>query len=254
MEATVPDMPRFMWAKVKAEEDVSVFKLFLSRINERNGAIYCYKVYVVRLASAQESILKQIPENLNVSTYHEVHSPNNTKGGAYLAEVFASEEHLQEIYLGDGKTVPHNRDLAPKCLEISHQLNGPLMEAQTMDPSENGEHVPVMTIQKTEIIDGLLDKNSNYTGFVEVVAHVGHEGDKLASAYSAYFPVMDASALIIEEPNNDLSLILNIVIQILCGLILIVLLLLMSLCLLHKHYSKNLHNGEETISLRDSLR
>lgn len=60
-------------------------------------------------------------------------------------------------------------------------------------------------------------------------------------------PVIDESA------NDNLATILSIVTQILCGLILFVLVLLTAMCILHR-YAKNAAQGDEVISLRDSLR
>lgn len=56
-----------------------------------------------------------------------------------------------------------------------------------------------------------------------------------------------------DDSNENLSNILNIVTQVLCGLILLVLVLLIALYFWHR-YSKNAAQGDEVISLRDSLR
>lgn len=83
----------------------------------------------------------------------------------------------------------------------------------------------------------------------------GDSGPQYISTFSEYFQEMNAGAPSPSELNGkDLSFILNIVIQILCGLILIVLLVLLTLCLLHKHFSKNIAQEGEAISLGDSLR
>lgn len=75
---------------------------------------------------------------------------------------------------------------------------------------------------------------------------------KTLSAYSEYFDVMSGGAShdVISEPH--LSKILNIVTQVLCGLILLVLVLLMALCILHK-FHRGKQQGSDVISLRDSL-
>lgn len=80
-------------------------------------------------------------------------------------------------------------------------------------------------------------------------------GPRYVSAFSEYFQEMNAGAPPpSENDGKDLTFILNIVIQILCGLILIVLIVLLTLCLLHKHFSKNIAQEGEAISLGDSLR
>lgn len=110
--------------------------------------------------------------------------------------------------------------------------------------------------QLETVYDGILDATSNYTGFVEVVVKTeGDNGPQYISSFSEYFQEMNAGAPLASDLNGkDLSFILNIVIQILCGLILIVLLVLLTLCLLHKHFSKNIAQEGEAISLGDSLR
>lgn len=73
--------------------------------------------------------------------------------------------------------------------------------------------------------------------------------------YSDYFetilPGAEAQNL---DDVDDVSYILNIVVQVLCALIVLVLLLLAALCFMHRYYSKQAVQGEEVISLRDSLR
>lgn len=74
-------------------------------------------------------------------------------------------------------------------------------------------------------------------------------------AYSSYFeiitPSLTAEQIYIE---NDLSVVLNIVIQVLAILIGIVLIVLLTLCFVYRFNAKNAGGGEEVISLRDSLR
>lgn len=53
--------------------------------------------------------------------------------------------------------------------------------------------------------------------------------------------------------DDELSSILNFVVQILTALIVIVLILLLALCFLHRHYTQHGGQGDEVISLRDSL-
>lgn len=53
--------------------------------------------------------------------------------------------------------------------------------------------------------------------------------------------------------DDGLTTILNYVVQILTVLIIIVLLLILALCFLHRHYTKHGGQGDEVISLRDSL-
>lgn len=73
------------------------------------------------------------------------------------------------------------------------------------------------------------------------------------STFSEYFETRTAGPPPLDEQANEgLSTILNIVTQILCALILLVLVLLTALYFWHR-YSKNAVQGDEVISLRDSL-
>lgn len=77
----------------------------------------------------------------------------------------------------------------------------------------------------------------------------------LLRAYSSYFEVI-TPALTAEQlyPEGDVSVILNIVIQVLAILIGIVLVVLLILCFVYRVNTKTSEGGEEVISLRDSLR
>lgn len=80
------------------------------------------------------------------------------------------------------------------------------------------------------------------------------EENKTESVFSEYFDTMTAGPSLNVESKNSTSHVLNIVVHVLCVLILLVLFLLMALCFLHRYYSKHSAQGEEVISLRDSLR
>lgn len=43
------------------------------------------------------------PDDLDVLTFEEVHTANNTNGGAYLADVIASSHYQSDILLGTSK-------------------------------------------------------------------------------------------------------------------------------------------------------
>lgn len=123
MPVTVPDViGRIMWSKIKTGDDKCIFKLLLPKISERNGPICCYRIFLVRLNGKSKEL--PLPENLEILTYREVHSPNNTKGGAYLAEMFLGDDYRPEIYLGDGMRMAPTKmnqetadSICKKCLE-----------------------------------------------------------------------------------------------------------------------------------------
>lgn len=107
MPPTVPDsVGKLLWGKLKTEKNDWIFKLYLPRLSERNGPICCYRVYLVRITEPNQQL--DLPETIDVSTYHEVHAQNNTKGGAYIAEVISSNYLHQEVFLGDGENMDKN--------------------------------------------------------------------------------------------------------------------------------------------------
>ncbi|XP_055637992.1 tyrosine-protein phosphatase 69D isoform X2 [Toxorhynchites rutilus septentrionalis] len=293
MPATAPDnIGRLMWGKLRTEDNQWIFKLFLPRVSERNGPICCYKIYLTRLNHKNGSLPE--PESLPVTSYADVHSINNTRGGTYLAEVFSSLNYSSEVFLGDGKNNEYHDSAScaqclhktrfaqhdkPSAINKEEEDGGQNSTANIANPARTGnEAVPVedelkvSSHEKREtatysyyessgsqfetVYDGILDPSSNYTGFVEVVVKINNDqGPRYISTFSEYFQEMNAGAPLASDlSGRDLSFILNIVIQILCGLILIVLLVLLTLCLLHKHFSKNIAQEGEAISLGDSLR
>lgn len=127
MPRSVPDIGHILWGKIKAEHDKSILKLYMPRLSERNGPICGYRIYLVRLPNGMAAGDKYLPpiEDLSVSTYHEVHAPNNTRGGAYIAETFATEHFQSEVILGDGHTIKDNSDYSEvRNLECRKLLNG----------------------------------------------------------------------------------------------------------------------------------
>ncbi|XP_052870127.1 tyrosine-protein phosphatase 69D [Anopheles cruzii] len=291
MPATTPDnIGRMIWGKLRDETDNWIFKLFLPRLSERNGPICCYKVYLTRINGQHNGSLSS-PENALISSYAEVHAQNNTRGGTYLAEVFPSTINHTEVFLGDGKNTPAI-DLCPQCLQMRAPMRFAAAAGTTTPASEDqqqdgditagsgsrtgNEAVPLEDERKASnhekrdttssfqavprletVHDGYLDVSSNYTGFVEVVVKTdaGDEGRDYESTFSEYFQEMTAGAPPESEADqSDLSFILHIVIQVLCALIAVVLLVLLVLCFLHKHFTNNIAQEGETISLGDSLR
>ncbi|XP_049536217.1 tyrosine-protein phosphatase 69D isoform X2 [Anopheles darlingi] len=104
------------------------------------------------------------------------------------------------------------------------------------------------------IQDGLIDDYSNYTGFVEVVVQTTSSESKYVSVYSEYFKEQSGGphAHFGYAPDN-VSEILHIIIQVLCALIAVVLCVLLVLCFLHRHFTNNIAQEGEAISLGDSL-
>ena len=121
MPVSVPEnINRVIWTKVRINKDKSVFQAFIPRINERNGPICCYRLYLIRMKN--NNVELPHPTKLNISTYHEVHAPNNTIGGVYLAEMFSDNNFKSKVFLGDGKRYFENDgfsafDMDKDCLQ-----------------------------------------------------------------------------------------------------------------------------------------
>lgn len=103
-----------------------------------------------------------------------------------------------------------------------------------------------------EIFDGKLDINSNYSGFIEVIVPSSEDDPKFV--YSEYFQVISPRADPSIGDHNQNSELLNIVTHFLAALIVFVLFLICLLCLLHRYQKKNVAQGNEVVSLTDSLR
>lgn len=112
MPPTVPDQPlgKFLWGRVRggsgtehAADRPWMISLSMPRISERNGPICCYLLYIVKMA--KDSSMQDLPHpsNMEVLTYHQVHHPNNTRGGAYIAEVLDGSKFQTKLFLGKGK-------------------------------------------------------------------------------------------------------------------------------------------------------
>lgn len=110
MPPTVPEIiGRILWGKVETETGNWVFKLFLPQISERNGPICGYRIYLVRIGKQYKHLPR--PENLEIMTYHEAHAANNTRGGAYIAEILSNDNYRSEIFLGDEQRVRTNESM-----------------------------------------------------------------------------------------------------------------------------------------------
>lgn len=110
MPPTVPDQPlgKFLWGRVRSgdhstKERPWMINLSMPRISERNGPICCYLVYVVKMP--RDVAMQDLPHpaNMEVFTYHQVHHPNNTRGGAYIAEVVDGGAFQSKLFLGKGR-------------------------------------------------------------------------------------------------------------------------------------------------------
>lgn len=112
MPRSVPEIGTILWGPIKTDVDNWFIKLYPPRVSERNGPICGYRIYIVRLPQDTNGASKHLPpiDQLNISTYNEVHAANNTNGGAYIAEILSSDSFRTEILLGDGHTIKESTD------------------------------------------------------------------------------------------------------------------------------------------------
>lgn len=110
---SVPPMGSIFWGNFRTD-DKYLIKLYMPELSERNGPICGYRIYLVRMPQSVGLDSKHLPSvnELNISTYYEVHAPNNTHGGAYIAETLSNDIFQNEIILGDGNSLKDNVNVA----------------------------------------------------------------------------------------------------------------------------------------------
>ncbi|KAJ8982827.1 hypothetical protein NQ317_010448 [Molorchus minor] len=251
MSPTLPNkqrLSRIHWKKME-EQGKWIFKLFIPRVSEKNGPICCYRVYLVRMELLQTLNDLPTPEDLMIMSYQEAH--RSPKGGAYVAEMFTSATFHQEIFLGDEQVFNSTNTECDECIGL-RPYNMPKEEKVNKNSSNLANRV-----RRNEILsdplppyDGNLDINSNYTGFVEIMVR-GSSKSIIMAAYTNYLEMMNPGPEVIAAPAAGA---LSLIVQVLCGLVVVILVLLGALCILHR-YTKQAHaQAVEMITFRTSLR
>ena len=114
-------------------------------------------------------------------------------------------------------------------------------------------HAIERSSDSVDVFDGPLDSNSNYSGFVEVIVENEDESDdKVLSVYGDYFQQLSPKAPVMPDEPPDQMLV--VITYLLAGLIVLVISLFFLLCLLHRYQKKHIMQGNEVVSLTDSLR
>lgn len=114
-------------------------------------------------------------------------------------------------------------------------------------------HAAERSSDSVDIFDGPLELNSNYSGFVEVIVENEEmNDDKTIAVYGDYFAHLSPKPPIVENESNQQMLI--VITYLLAGLIFLVISLFFLLCLLHRYQKKHIIQGNEVVSLTDSLR
>lgn len=109
MPRSTPQFKEIFW-RYFLIDDRYMIKLYIPELSERNGPICGYRIYLVRMPQHLGLDSKHLPstDKLNISTYHEVHDPKNTYGGAYIAETFSNDYFQNDIILGDGHSIKND--------------------------------------------------------------------------------------------------------------------------------------------------
>ncbi|KAH8296358.1 hypothetical protein KR054_005199 [Drosophila jambulina] len=140
---------------------------------------------------------------------------------------------------------------ALKILEnkLRARRNAATSEENPVLSSSINPTVPLLDTSR-DVYDGQIDISSNYTGFLEIIVR---DRDNVLLAYSKYFDVITPATE--AEPIaslDNMDYYLNIGIKV-GGILFGVLLVIIVLWVFHHKKSKNALQGEDTLTLRDSL-
>lgn len=281
MPTTIPSKENLnsrSWRKLEGQDE-NLFKINLPRISERNGPICCYRIFIVKLANQQTIRDLPDPKDIGVYTYQQVYE--DSSGGAYLAEMYDSDQLVSEVFIGDGKTFNGSTacrrcvGLKPKALPTLNLEPDVQPTLATVNVTSSTPIPPAVQTQETkrrkrndgeelgfsksdvdpkpyQPEDGLLDERSNYTGFIEVMVY-GNDPGEYFPAYSSYLEQCFAG-FVFDSENEAQSTTLGVMMQICIALLILVLIILMAMCVLHKYLKHARQGGEEIISLRNSFR
>jgi len=210
---TSKELKKFSWYSDE-RDGRQLFRLSIPRLSERNGAICCFRVIVVRLQPKQTASDLPPEADIPVTNYETAHKAG--QGGAYIAEIFSSEYMGREVYVGDGQkrsvpTAAYSR--CPACTPYGRGRRFTQLESTQVNPVE----------------DGFLDGTYNYTAFVEVVVEGGAIG---RSPYM--LPRKPGQP---DQRKIEMNTVLVSVLGVLAGLVLVAMILLVVLFMLRR-YSK----------------
>ncbi|XP_044765827.1 tyrosine-protein phosphatase 69D [Coccinella septempunctata] len=255
MPPTLPDkqkLSRFTWRKIEEQLGQYIIKLNIPRISERKGPICCYRIYLVRMESQQKLAELPEPEDLLIVSYQEAH--RTPKGGAYVAEMFDNTVFHPEVFLGDDQVYNFSGSECDKCIGLRPYSTPRKVATSASNVTSNTtSNETVERVRRNDLVDplppydGILDVDSNYTGFIEILVH--GPGYGTLAAYSSYFAMINPGPDVVIVPvTNSFPL----VVKTLCALLLIIFLLLFALI---RRYTKQAHaQAVEMITFRTSLR
>ncbi|XP_066594024.1 tyrosine-protein phosphatase 69D isoform X2 [Prorops nasuta] len=216
-------------------------EIFLGDGESNNGSATCDRCIGLRPMPppAVLHFVPEVPTTTPVITTVSTSSTNITNPEE--ATVFAQKGETTEP-----TTIASNDDTTTATPSVANERK------KRESPEPKSTRIENFDVVSPVSQDGFLDEKSNYTGFIEVIVYGKKEGEVLA-AYSSYFPVlyggMDPRIIADEQVTT-----LGIILQISVALILVIIVLLVALCVLHRYTKRVEQRGEEVITLRNSFR
>lgn len=280
---------RVTWRTVE-DQGTWLLKLNIPRVSERNGPICCYRVFVIKLEPNQSVADLPPPEETKVTTYEEVHTSsrggtyiadmfesNALSNDIYLGDnrtiSDVSRNSMCKICVGL-TPVPPSSSQGPSIAPVNYTW-APIIPAEIpsllIDIPRSKRQEAVTTTTATislpsvtsftqaptnenrapTVFDGSLDKNSNYSGFIEVIVMGSNES--VIPAYSAYFVAVKPGPHNL-SPSPSTVEIFTFILQVVCVIVLLLLLVLIGIYLLQRYTKKVAENQNVEMTLRNSLR
>lgn len=190
----------------------------MGRVSERNGAIKCYKLVIIRLPSHHYPLKHT---SVNITNYEDVHSDLVRGGGklkdprGYVAEEFPAENVGKEVtaVIGDNQSstcshdpsvpVPESDRLPRRVQSLQVANTSNAIQLVTISPLASIYPTPrqfVLPKSRSSIIfDGPLAPETNYTGYLEVQV-IGSNGHILTKQSDFFTPIMTGSASTVPSP------------------------------------------------------
>ncbi|XP_011297153.1 tyrosine-protein phosphatase 69D isoform X3 [Fopius arisanus] len=160
MPVSVPDKESLnlrTWRKIQ-NEGRQLFKMYLPRISERNGPICCYRIFLVKLPPGKTSGDLPPPEELDIHSFHYAHA--SPAGGAYLAEMFDSNDLHSEIFLGDGRVLFNGSINCDRCIGLRPKPSPTLHLLPDVQGPGNATSTTISSVESTSTVTATVSTTS----------------------------------------------------------------------------------------------
>ncbi|CAL4098877.1 unnamed protein product, partial [Meganyctiphanes norvegica] len=260
-----PTPERMNWWKYP-HDGLTVLKLPVPIVSQRNGTICCYRVAVVKMAPGIGLVDLPDPSSLHLNSYENVHKSATT--GAYVAEAFTRwKSNAKYLLLGDGEVVGNWSDGCSVCLgepavaavSTTSSAQGTAAataaEYRSKRSFTRGHRRSLLSLQiPPHVVDGKLDNEANYTGFLMLT--VKNSESKEMTSYSSYFsivrPLDEPTVPPIGPPSQDDLIYIYVAVALFTFLLLLAIGLCSLLCF-YKRRNKHLEEEDVAESLSGSL-